>query len=225
METNINNNVTNSQKPEGLPEKFWDKETSNIKIKELIEDYLSLISRDENLLENNNRNIPESFDKYEINYPNKMFERDEDVFKKFHEYGFTNKQAQLVYDLANERVVPLLNDVTRDYEERASYEKLYNHFGSEERFNIISRQVSDWAKQNVDPSIYDALAKTSDGVIALYNMMSTNEPSISKDRELEENLSLEKLKELMKDPRYWRDHDKAYVEKITKGFQKLYPEE
>lgn len=29
---------------------------------------------------------------------------------------------------------------------------------------------------------------------------------------------------MMEDPRYWRDKDASYIAKITKGFEKLYPE-
>lgn len=29
---------------------------------------------------------------------------------------------------------------------------------------------------------------------------------------------------MMEDPRYWRDKDKDYIAKITRGFEKLYPE-
>ena len=90
-------------------------------------------------------------------------------------------------------------------------------------FNEISRQLSAWAKQNLNTQVYDALASTSEGVIALYQMMSSKEPILAKESSLPEDITEESLKKMMEDPRYWRDHDKAYVNKITRGFEKLYP--
>jgi hypothetical protein len=30
------------------------------------------------------------------------------------------------------------------------------------------------------------------------------------------------LNQLMRDPRYWRDHDPAFVNRVTDGYRKLY---
>lgn len=213
-----------SGKPQGLPEKFWDEKTGEVKLEALIEDYNYMASRDENLIEGNNRRLPESFDKYELNIPHPFLDRDEDIFKRFYENGFTNEQAQLVYDLANERVIPVLSELTSDFEAEKQLEKLKRYFGSEEKFNEVSRQISTWARGNLQPEVYDALASTSEGVIALYKMMSSNEPVLGRERDASEELSEDSLRKMMEDPRYWRDKDKSYVAKITKGFEKLYPE-
>lgn len=72
------------------------------------------------------------------------------------------------------------------------------------------------------PEIYDALATTSEGVIALYQMMSSPEPVMGREGGMIEELSDASLRKMMEDPRYWRDKDPSYVAKITKGFEKLY---
>lgn len=179
---------------------------------------------EENLIENNMRNVPASFDKYEINIPNPILERDDEILQRFHKCGFSNEQAQLVYDLANERVIPVIDQLTINFEAQKQLEKLVKHFGGQDRFNEVSRQISTWAKGNVRPEIYDALGSTSEGVIALYKMMSSNEPMLGKDRDFTEELSEDSLRKMMEDPRYWRDKDKSYVAKISRGFEKLYPE-
>ncbi len=221
-----NNNLlekSESARPLGLPEKFWDEEKQAVKLEELLADYLSLVKRDDNLVEQNNRGIPESFEKYEIKIPHPLLDRDDDVLKRLHENGFTNAQAQLVYDLAGERVIPCLDNMTVDFEAQKQLEKLQNHFGGTEKFNEVSRQISNWAKTNLKPEVYDALATTADGVVALYKMMSSNEPMLGKDVELGEELSEQGLRKMMEDPRYWRDKDEAYIAKVTSGFKKLYP--
>ena len=210
-------------KPAGLPDKFWDAEAGEVKLEALLEDYNSMASRDDNLIESHNRRMPESYDKYEVRFPHPLLDRDDEIFKRFYEKGFTNEQAQLVYDLANERVIPVLDSLASDYEAERQLERLKRFFGSEEKFNEVSRQLSVWAKSNLRPDVYDALASTADGVIALYKMMSSNEPALGKDRDFGSELSEESLRKMMEDPRYWRDKDVSYIAKVTKGFEKLYP--
>ncbi len=215
--------VSISGKPQGLPDKFFDAATGTVKLDELIAAYNELAFRDDNLVEGNLRTLPESYDKYDIKIPSPYLERDDEVLKRMFEKKFTNEQAQLVYDLANERVLPYIEEMTVNFEAARQIEKLVSYFGSRERFNEISRQLSAWAKQNLNPQVYDALASTSEGVVALYQMMSSKEPGLVKDSPLPEELSEETLRKMMEDPRYWRDHDKSYVSKITSGFEKLYP--
>lgn len=217
------NASASSGKPQGLPDKFWDETKEEIRINEFIADYNNLARRDDNLVEGNVRRLPDSFDKYDITIPNPMLERDDELFKQFYEKGFTNEQAQFVYDLANERVIPVLDQLTVNFEAQKQLEKLINHFGGQEKFNEISRQISAWAKQNVTPEVYDALASTAEGVIALYKMMSGNEPMLARGGEAGEALSEERLRKMMEDPRYWRDKDSSYINKITQGFETLYP--
>lgn len=223
LETSSPQMTDYSAKPQGLPDKFWDEQNGMVKIQELIADYISLASRDDNLVEQNVRNIPAAYDKYEIKSPSPLLEPDEEIFKRFYENGFTNAQAQLVYDLAGERVLPVLGEMSVNFEAERQLEKLSRHFGGRDKFNEISRQLSAWAKQNVNPEIYEALGTTAEGVIALYNMMSSSEPSLSREGGGAEQLSEQSLRKMMEDPRYWRDKDNAYVSKITKGFEKLYP--
>lgn len=54
-------------------------------------------------------------------------------------------------------------------------------------------------------------------------MMSSNEPMLGKEAGFEGELNEQSLRKMMEDPRYWRDKDTAYINKITKGFEKLYP--
>lgn len=181
-------------------------------------------SEDVNLIEGNVSGLPASYDRYQIKITNPLLEKDEEVLKRLFDKKFTNEQAQLVYDLASEKVIPVLDQLTVNFEAQKQLEKLVSYFGSQERFNEISRQLSSWAKENIRPEIYDALGSTYEGVIALYKMMSSNEPILGREGSKSEELSEESLRKMMEDPRYWRDKDTNYVNKITKGFERLYPE-
>ncbi|MFV0627157.1 MAG: capsid assembly protein [Alphaproteobacteria bacterium] len=207
-----------------LPPKFFDEETGELNLEALVADYLSLVERDENLIETNLRHVPEVFDKYDIKINNSVFERDDEVLKKLYEKGFSNEQAQLVYDLAEEKVLPMLGDLTINFEAQKQLEKLISHFGSKEKFDEVARQISNWSRQNLSPDIYDILGSTSEGVLTLYRMMSSGEPTLSRGGVPKSEMSEEKLREMMKDPKYWRDKESSYIAKIQEGFQRLYPE-
>ena len=64
------------------------------------------------------------------------------------------------------------------------------------------------------------------GVIALYNMMTSNEPKVMEKSYVSDDVVTEqKLKDMMKDPKYWRDGDKDFIKKINDGFKFLYGDE
>jgi hypothetical protein len=200
-----------------VPEKFLD-ENGEIKVNELIEDYNKLACK------LGNCNLPKSYEEYQINIPHPSLEQDQELHKQFLEKGFTNEQAQFVYDLAGERVIPLLDKMSLDYESDKQKEKLMSHFGSEDKFSEVSRQVSTWAKQNLNPEIYDVLSTSYEGVMALYNMMSSSEPVMGRGVSSMGDLSEDKLRQMMQDPKYWRDKDPQYIQQISDGFKRLYPD-
>jgi len=215
LEKRLGNNK--EPKSSNVPEQFLD-EKGEIKLEELIEDYNKLASMQGNC------KLPNSYQEYKINVPHPSLEQDEDLHKQFLEKGFTNDQAQFVYDLAGERVIPLLDNMSVNYESEKQQEKLLNHFGSEDKFLEVSRQVSQWAKQNLAPEIYDVLGNSYEGVMAIYSMMSSEEPSMTRSSAPMAGLSEDKLKKMMQDPKYWRDKDPQYIQQISDGFKKLYPD-
>ncbi len=210
-------------RPQNLAEEFWDNQEGKVKLEELIDAYNAL-SQSQNAMPSANRMVPQNYMQYHIKSPSPVLEVDEDLLKRFYEKGFSNDQAQFVYDLAGERVLPVLDEMAVNFEAERQLEKLAQHFGGRDKFNEVSRSLSNWAKQNVNQEIFNALGTTAEGVIALYNMMSSSEPLLCKNDPEFENLNEANLRKMMEDPRYWRDKDSAYIAKITRGFEKLYPE-
>lgn len=177
----------------------------------------------QNLLEQGRAEfMPASFNEYKIDYKSPLFSQDDAILEKLFGAGFNNSQAQLVYDLANERVLPYLKEMASEFEAQKQREKLVQFFGSEEKFSEVSRQVAAWAQNQFEAEVYNALGSTSEGVIALYKMMGSNEPVINKEGALNEPVTEENLTKMMQDPRYWQTKDQDYIAKITNGFQKLY---
>ena len=163
---------------------------------------------------------------YEIALHSEFLTIDEEVNKRLKQAGFTNEQAQLVYDLAAEIMIPKIKEVVDEFKLYKELSKLENYFGGEERFDEIARQISLWADKNLPNEIYKSLNSSFYGVIALYNMMTSAEPKVmAKSGDLPDVITEKKLKEMMKDPKYWRDGDKDFIKKVDDGFKFLYGEE
>ena len=163
---------------------------------------------------------------YEIVLHSEFLTIDEDVNKRLKEAGFTNEQAQLVYDLAAEIMIPKIKKVADEFKLYKKLSKLESYFGGEERFDEIARQISLWAEKNLPNDVYQSLNSSFYGVVALYNMMTSNEPKVMrKSFDVPDVLTEEKLKEMMKNPKYWRDGDKDFIKKVDDGFKFLYGDE
>ena len=56
--------------------------------------------------------------------------------------------------------------------------------------------------------------------------MTSGEPKVmAKSGDAPDVITEKKLKEMMKDPKYWRDGDKDFIKKVDDGFKFLYGEE
>lgn len=222
-------------RPENIPAKFWNEETQEIRIDDVLKSYLELEKKlsqksvdddpSENVLE-----LALETDGTEKNYSialkNSMFAIDENINQRLEKAGFTNEQAQVVYDLCAEIIIPILEDAKEKFRAYRELEKLEEHFGGEERFDEISRQLLVWGEKNVPEDIFSSLNSSYYGVVALYNMMMSNEPVMMNGTSVGlDVLNETKLKDMMKDPKYWRDGDKNFVKKVEDGFKNLYGDE
>lgn len=228
------------QKPENIPGKFWNAEKGEIRIDDLVKSYVELekkmnsmikvpseeASEEELAMFYSNMGVPESASDYQIKQRHELLVSDAEINERLRKAGFTPQQAQLVYDLAAERVIPVLQSLATEYETENHRRRLEEHFGGKERWDEVSRQLHSWADANISKDALDALGSSYEGIIALHNMMQSSEPSISKNdmTEFGGSITEESLREMMQDPKYWRDKDPAYINKISNGFKKLYPE-
>jgi hypothetical protein len=72
--------------------------------------------------------------------------------------------------------------------------------------------------------VFETLASSYDGVLAIHQMMQAREPAVLNDsngpRTEPEEADLARM---LRDPRYWRDRDPSFVSQVTEGFKHLYP--
>lgn len=210
-------------RPEGVPEKFWDPERNKVRTEALIRSYGSLERKLGSLAENSELRAPDSPDGYQIETSDPMIASDPEVNARLHEAGFSQSQAQLVYDLARERVAPLVTEMAAEFAMQRQVDQLTSHFGGKDAWRETAAQISSWGKANLPEETFTALASTHEGVIALHGMMAKGEPGVLREGQAAQTaLSEASLKTMMRDPRYWRDHDPSFVEQVKNGFERLY---
>ncbi|MDH3660183.1 MAG: hypothetical protein OEU92_09160 [Alphaproteobacteria bacterium] len=87
---------------------------------------------------------PESADEYAIDAPHELITSDPAINAKLHEAGLSSEQAQLVYDLAAEHLVPMIEEVGRETSQQIEHSHLAAHFGGAEKWQAIAPQIKTW---------------------------------------------------------------------------------
>ena len=155
--------------------------------------------------------------------PHPLIEPDGELNDLLRSAGFDQTQAQLVYDLAAQRLLPVIQDALGEIEAQQQLERLQRHFGGADTWGHTARQLKSWAASHLDPSIHETLASSYEGVLALHQMMRASEPELlAGAAEPASELSEAALVELMRDPRYWRQRDPEFIARVTAGFKRLY---
>lgn len=209
-------------RPPHVPEKFWDPATGTIRVDALLKSYLELEQRLSAPM--SRPGIPAGPDDYCIDCAHGLFEPDSDINSRLHGAGFAPEQAQLVYDLAAERLVPLIQEIAAEMAAERDMERLVEHFGGEDGWREASRQIHAWAQRNMPTNAVDSLSTSYDGVLALHRLMSGGEPAALRPGAAAEPQAEDDLHRMMRDPRYWRDRDPTFVGRVTEGYRRLYPD-
>lgn len=175
---------TLAERPVNIPEKFWDADAGSLRTETLLKSYVELERKlgtmmpipngdDPNSRHKLQRALgkPESADDYKIDVPHELITPDPAVNAKLHEAGLSSEQAQLVYNLAAEHLVPLIEDANREASQEHERSQLTAHFGGEQTWQAIAPQIKTWAQANLTEEVYESLGSSSEGVIAIYHMM------------------------------------------------------
>lgn len=208
-------------RPHDIPEKFWDSARGEMRTEALLKSYLEL---ERKLGSIPPLDVPQSPEDYGIKLDDPLLQSDPEINARLHAAGFTRQQAQLVYDLAAERLTPMIAEVAAVFEADSQIARLVDHFGSADKWREASRQIAAWGRSSLPSHVFEALATTSEGVLAMHRMMSEREPGLVHGGSTASTTPTEaELKEWMRDPRYWRDQDPSFIDKVRQGFRKLYP--
>ena len=216
---------------EQIPEKFLN-ENGELNTSALVKSYRELEKKMSNMVAiptaDSDENVKQKFnhaigvpDNIE-DYPKNSLFDDESVRNKFHEIGLTSKQVEQIYSIAEEFLQPTLKNLFELQKQTNAMNELKNFFGSTQKMNDALKEINAFGEKFLPASAFDELCSTPQGIQGIYRMMQSIEPEVLTDKNATENLSDDDLRNMMKDPKYWRDQDPEYVRKIENGFKKLY---
>lgn len=217
-------------RPAYVPDKFWDGAKGEIRVEALAKSYAELERRlsrsaaEPAAPPDPAAAVPATPDGYAIDTAHGLFSADAEINTRLHAAGFTPAQAQLVYDLAAERLVPMVQRLAGEFEQSRQLDRLVAHFGGDEKWGETARQLDAWGRAHLPPEVFGALASTYEGVVALHRMMGSGEPGLGARAGAGAGLSEEALRAMIRDPRYWRERDPALVARVADGYRRLYPE-
>lgn len=209
--------MTDNLLTEEIPEKFRNPQTGDVQIDALLRSYRELEQR-----LSQGPAAPKTPDDYCIDCSHGLFEPDADINRRLHARGMTQEQAQEVYNLAVEKMVPMIAHVAGDFRADREIEKLIAHFGGADQWREVSRQLLAFGQKNLPADVLDSLSSSFEGVLALERMMKSEEPGLKKAPAVLDSAGEQELRSMMRNPRYWRERDPAYIAKVTEGFRKLY---
>lgn len=224
-------------RPAEVPEKFWDDAAGAVRLEALLKSYGELERKlgsgrqdktayvDGRELEGPPLADGTEAELWQIASPHPLIEPDGELNELLRTAGFSQGQAQLVYDLAAERLLPVIQDALDGIEAQQQTDRLCRHFGGPEAWGRTSRQLRSWGQAHLDPAVLDTLASSYEGVMALNQMMQASEPELLLGQsDPTSKLDEIQLAEMMRDPRYWRQRDPEFIARVTAGFKRLYAE-
>ena len=219
------------ERPDWLPEKFYDPDEGQIRTEDLAKSYRELESKirkskDELKAElkaeaEGEIKAPESPDKYEIPKIDNVVEEElveHPMLNWFREYAHKN-------NLSNEEFQAAVSQYVEDARERApNVERERAKLGenAEERIGY----VVNWLNRNVtDPeerALYDQATVTAEGFQSIERMigrMGGRVPQTSTNGPVSNDLSKEEIRSLMNTDKYFKG-DPATVKKVTEWFER-----
>lgn len=231
-------------RPANLPEKFWDGGRNAVRIDALLASYLALEKKLSTMLPaapqseaerarlHRALGVPARAEDYCVDCRHGLFGPDPDINTRLHAGGFTPEQVQTVYDLAAEKLVPLILDIAAQFEAERELERLERQFGGPERWREVSRQLAAFGRRALPAEALAGLSSSYEGVMALHRMMTEGAGTagatgsgLADSAGAAQGGGGEKdLHALMRDPRYWRNREPQFVARVTEGFRALYGE-
>ncbi|MBL0690544.1 MAG: hypothetical protein JJV93_02750 [Alphaproteobacteria bacterium] len=159
----------------------------------------------------------------EYNIKSDILEDNSDINKRLIQAGLDNKQAQEVYNIIEELVLPELEKMSQDDFSSSEVDKIVDFFGSQDAWNKVADKLEQWGNAFLEPDEFKLLASSARGIMSMYYLMNAQEPDFNDNPDKKSAVPTEKsLKKIMQDPQYWREHNPEVVRKVDKGFAILY---
>jgi hypothetical protein len=230
------NTETSVDRPEYVPEKFWDTDRNEIKVEELSASYNSLEKklgmRTDELSKQIRTDIEQEAktvvpEKYEIVMPeipkeiNVEVNEEQELLKEWSSICRENNLSQEVFNRGVNAFVN--NEIAGLPNLNAEMEIL----GDNAKSRLEAAEL--WTKKYLSNEAYDTMSKlasTADGVKAIEEIMNItkSKPLPNANTVVDAELDETDLRSMMNDPRYYdpSKRDEAYYNKVTKLYEKKY---
>ena len=222
------------EKPEYVPDKFWNKDLNEINVEELSSSYNSLekklgartdeLSKQvrEDIEKEKRSKVPEN---YEIAKPELEEGVDVDINADMPLLQWWQKTAKdngLTQEQFNEGINAFVNN---EVSALPSVDEEKKSLGDNATARIEAAEL--WSKKNLSTDAYETMSKiasSANGVKLIEEIMKLNKdaPIPTTETAIEAAPSLSDLRSMMKDKRYWLDKDPAYIDKVSTLYEKYY---
>jgi len=223
-------------KPEHISDKFWDADSKSVNVEALSTSYNTLEKKLGKRTEDLTKQIRQDMDnqksknvpkEYEIKMPDDLpedvqidIDKDQPLMKWWSEKA---KEMGFSQDQFNEGINQFINNEIGGL---PNIEQEMLDLGDNAKERVESANL--WAKKHLSEDAYNTisnLASTSNGIKTLEEIMSLNKKSVmpSTPTAIEGKPTLDDLRSMMKDPRYWKDGEKdnGYIQRVTKLFEAI----
>ena len=157
-----------------------------------------------------------------LNFGNYFLSIKNQLQEKLTEKQFTDSDITFLTNIMTEIVAKFIKNIQEKYNSLQELMKLETFFGGEKHFNEVAKQITMWATKNLPQDLFNTLNTNYFGVISLYNMMRNDDDKTFMAQEFAKDFLTEQdLKSMMKNPKYWRDKDKNFIQQIDDGWKYL----
>jgi len=218
-------------RPDWLPEKFWNQDLKAPRVEVLSKSFTELEGKfrekneklKEEMLAEIRANAPEKYEfklSEDLEIPENVnldFSEDDPLVNWFFDFAKEKGLSQEEVDKAINTYVDIeLKNLPNMQEEVA---KLGDH--GQDRL----LRVHNWLESKLSNDEFKALnplLSSAAQVEALEKLMKTSGPADFDGDNNSPAMSLEELREMQNDPRYWQEKDPGFVKKVQEGYERLY---
>ncbi len=134
------------------------------------------------------------------------------------DHSFENGYSQDEFEKGIAMYAEAIGDSQPDIQAEA--QKLGDN--AEQRIEAASLFANKFFPEAALPAI-ERMCESHEGIIALEAMMEAmKDGSFAGDTQATAGASEKELREMMNDPRYWKDRDPHFIKQVTEGFQQMY---
>lgn len=134
------------------------------------------------------------------------------------EHSFENGYSQEEFEQGIAMYAEAVNGSMPDIEAEA---KMLGD-NADQRIEAASLFANKFFPEAALPAI-ERMCESHEGIIALEAIMEAmKDGSFSGDTQASAGQSEQELREMMNDPRYWKDRDPHFIKQVTEGFQQIY---